>query len=604
MSTARDHRPPLGAHRLLGEGRGAALIRLDGEIDWWCPDRFDAAPALWSLLDPRGGRSAWQDAEIAAWEGGPAGPTTRTVVRIHGRRVRLWDGVVNLGDGSVIVRLARVDGQPVELVHRLSLGGFDGRSDPWLSEGARGRHGGFAVLADDATTDDGGLTIRVTARADDWTGFAISTTALDARPDLGELLDAAEARASDRMRRIRLPRRHPNRATDALRVLHVLTDERSGAPVASATTSLPEAPGGTRQFDYRYSWLRDSALAISTAVLLGHIDAAEDYLGFVASVVEHAGEHLIPLTTTDGGPVPSERSVRGVTGWAGSTPVRVGNEATTQRQLDSIAAIIESVSTYAHAGGTLTPRLRGVVDQLASMLADAPFAPTSGIWELREPARLVSEELARWYGLDQALRLLRRRRPWGRRSAWSAARAGARSRIEAAWDEETGRLPQRFDGADATPDASTLLAATSGFWGRRDPRLVAHVRATVAALEQGPFLRRYPSTEDGFDGREGAFLPASWWAVRALAVIGDLDAAQARADDMCAQLPPLLPEEWDVESSEGLGNTPLLWSHSEAARALYTLERERHRARYGTLPVLAWDRIRALRSRLAHRADR
>ena len=138
---------------------------------------------------------------------------------------------------------------------------------------------------------------------------------------------------------------------------------------------------------------------------------------------------------------------------------------------------------------------------------------------------------------------------------------------------------------------ATISGLVSGPRGRR------LVTGTIDALEVGSFVRRYPPTDDGFDGVEAAFVPASWWAVTALARVGDLAAAEARADDLCATLPALQPEEWDVERGEALGNTPLLWSHMEAARALYTLQRERVRRRYGGIALAAWTVARFVRLR-------
>ena len=598
-----EHRPPLGSHRLLGQGAGAALICPDGEIDWWCADRFDAEPVFWSLLDPGGGRSRWCGATAATWDPCPAGPTARTTVRIDGCRVELWDGLICHGDGSVLVRLARPERNSVTLRHELRAGGFDTAPPAtWHLESGRARTDGLDVDTEgQVDIGPGGLMIHLEARAGTWSGLAVGTRAgppISPATDGRDLLENAERQDRDAMRRLRLPSRHPSRAVDALRVLHALTDATTGAPVAAPTTSLPEAPGGTRQFDYRFSWLRDSALAVSTAVLLGHLDAAGQYLTFVADQLDRCEGHLTPLSTTRGEPVPEEREVSGVAGWADSRPVRTGNEASGQRQLDALASVLDAVWVYANSGGQLTDRHRAVVDELADRLTDAPFASTSGIWELRTPARLVSEELSRWHGLDRAIRLGRKTKQWQAPSKWSAAAAQARTRVEAVFDRNTGRLPQTFEPGDVTPDAATLQAAIAGFWRRDDPRLRRHVRSTIAALEEGPFLRRYPPADDGFTGIEATFVPASWWAVTALASIGDVEAAQQRADDLCAALPPLQPEEWDPLGAVALGNTPLLWSHMESARSLYRLEEAHWQRRIGRTGVALWARARALRLRI------
>jgi GH15 family glucan-1,4-alpha-glucosidase len=158
-------------------------------------------------------------------------------------------------------------------------------------------------------------------------------------------------------------------------------------------------------------------------------------------------------------------------------------------------------------------------------------------------------------------------------------------------------LRRSIDDDAVVADAAALLAPLTGFFSRNDPRARRLVIATVAALEDGPFLYRYLPFSDGFVGVEGAFIPASWWAVGALAAVGEVDEAERRADAMCAQLPPLQPEEWDVVGAAGLGNTPLLWSHMEAARALYLLQAARIRTRYGSSVLWVWRISRYVRLR-------
>jgi GH15 family glucan-1,4-alpha-glucosidase len=531
-------------------------------------------------------------------------------VRLDGQRVELWDGLLSSGQGSALVRLARPQSHGSALRHVLRAGGFDSTVSRWQVVQRAVCNGALSVVGADSTDLAGDqLLITVSAEPGVWSGFAVVTrgAAIDSSATpaaLVAVMEAAERDDRQSMSRLRLPRRHPSRAVDALRVLHALTDPSTGAPVASPTTSLPEAPGGERQFDYRYSWLRDSALGLSTAVMLGHVDAGARYVDFVAGLLDRRDGHLQPLSTTRGTPVPPEREIAGVAGWAASQPVRVGNAATGQRQLDGPAAIIDAVWMFVNNGGRMTSTRWSVVDRLATMLAAAPFQPTSGIWELREPRQLVSEEIARWQGLDRAVRLRRRYRPWLRRPDWNRQRAEARRRVEAAVDESTGRLPQSFAPGDSTPDAATLTVATTGFWRRRDPRLRRLVEATVDALEQGSFLLRYPPADDGFEGIEAAFLPASWWAITALATSGNVDHAWDRADDLCAHLPPLQPEEWDVQAGEALGNTPLLWSHTEAARCLYVLQREQLRRRVGTVGVRMWTIGRYVRLRFTGRSRR
>ena len=598
-----DHRPPLASHRLIGQGRGAALLRPTGEIDWWCPNRFDAEPLLWSLLDPQGGAAAWLEVELATWDGWPAGPTTHTVLRRGQDRVETWDGLLQVGSGTALIRLVRSLSAPCVLSHRLRCGGFaGGAAVHWTLGDDEATGADLRVLGRHRCGRHGELLtdVRVSER---WSGLAVLSGCDHERvtiADLVELMEDADRDEDRFLERIQLPHDHSSRAVDALRVLRALTDPETGAPVAAPTTSLPEAPGGTRQFDYRYTWLRDSAYACATAALLGRVGASRDYLAFIADLIDRHDEGLTPLFTTAGERPPSETVVNDVSGWAGSTPVRVGNDATQQRQLDSITTILDAISVHIRCGGRASRQTWDLVEHLAELLVEAPFAPSSGIWEMRAPRRLVSEELARWIGLETALRLRAILRPWKRRPLWRVARDAARARVEASFDTERGMLPQSFDGP-FVPDASALLACIHGFFPRRDPRARRLALSTVAALEQGSFLRRYPPIADEFEGTEATFLPASWWAVSALAAVGETDAARLRADDMCAQLPPLLSEEWDAEQRMCLGNTPLLWSHTEAARALYNLHTARIRKRFGIIGVAVYNVNRYARIRFLRR---
>ena len=606
--TEVEHRPSLGARRLIGQGAGAAFVRVNGEIDWWCPGRFDAAPVLWSLLDGSGGCARWLGVEVASWEARPAGATTRTTLRIGRDTVDVWDGLLAVEPGvDVLVRLVRSARRPVHLIHELRLGGFDAPLELWR-EGAATESGRYHIVGE-GCHDACGPVLRttLTATPDAWRGFGVvaGRAGAEVGGSLLERMGAAATLDSEVARHVRLPRHHAERAIDAMQVLRTLTDRDTGAPVAAATTSLPEAPGGTRQFDYRFTWLRDSAYAVATAALFGHLDASSRYLGFLERIVDRYGDELTPLTTTTGDPAPAEREIVGVRGWAGSRPVRVGNEASEQRQIDAVSTILEAIWVHVRCGGRAGPGTWRLVEHIAGLVVNAPRGPSSGIWEFRDERPLVTEELARWIGLRHALRLRRVLRPWVRKPEWIRAEAEARSLVEAALDPVTGMLPQSFDG-EPVADAATLLAATNRFFGRRDPRLERLVRATIAALEEGPFLRRYPASvggDDGFEGREACFVPASWWAVSALCAIGDLDEATRRADAMCAVLPPVQSEQWDVERGESLGNAPLLWSNTEMARALFNLHSLHVRRRYGAAGEWLWHAGRFVRQRFRPRPE-
>jgi hypothetical protein len=559
--------PPLGSFRVLGDGRCAALVATDASIPWWCAPSFDAAPAFWSLLDPGGAGASFAGARPCGRDEAPAGPTARTTIEVACGRVEVRDGLL---DGALI-RLVRGTSGELDVVHRCSMGGFDGDGQgPWHEH-------------------------RLVAPANEWRAIKLSpdgASTADPREWLPRL-DEARSRFLERQRDVRVPRRHAQRVRDSIDVMRVCTFEPTGAVVAAVTTSLPEAPGHDRQFDYRYAWLRDTALAAGVAALVGRPELAQRSLHFLSSTL---GARLLdaPVFTVDGGQVPDEREMLGAAGRGGSRPVRVGNAAKEQRQNDALGFVVEAISVHLQEGGALDPELWRMVCDIADRLCEPDEEETNGIWELRTPARLLSADIGRWMALDRAIWIARGWRPTTRRAHWIEARRRCRTRVLAELRSD-GRLPREYGGDPDDLDASALLIVILHMLDRRDPRARALVETHLERLGHGPWIYRYqPRDDDGFSGIEGAFLPCSWWAVSALAGIGLVDAAKERADQLCASSPRLLAEEVDPKTEDLLGNVPLVWSHMEMARALYLLDVADRRRRWGFLGFHAW--------RLAHLA--
>ncbi len=596
---AGGHGPAIASHRLVSDGRSAALIRPNAEIDWWCAPAFDSPPLLWSLLDRAGASARWLGVRMVQHSTSPAGPTAHTTLRGGTGRIECWDGLLGTGPYGVgFVRLVRSEDADLDVTHELALGGFD---LPWATWSATAAlvgdttlqvHGGASRLVNGRW-----LHTRLRAPRGAWTALVVASEgASGARAeDLVASLEAAEEDARRLVADAHLPRHHPERAADALAVLDACTYRATGAVVASVTTSLPEAVGGDRQFDYRYSWLRDAALAVSVAALLGRRRAAEAYLGFVRRITTEAGVPSGPLVDVRGKEVPAERDVPGVAGWGGSIPVRVGNAARGQRQYDALGMLLESISVYLQTGGSLDDDTWGMVRAVADQVAAEDARPSSGIWEFREERPLVSGDIGRWMALDRAIWIARGWRPLARRRHWKRARDQIRQRVLAALTAD-GRLPQSYEDPQRS-DAASLMAALFGMLPRSDHRARRLVDVTIEDLEVGPFLYRYEPGSDGFAGQEGAFVPVSWWAVAALAATGRVDEARERADALCAALPRLMSEEVDPESGAALGNVPLVWSHIEAARALYILDAADLRRRYGRAGLWAWRIGRYLRLR-------
>lgn len=594
------HAPELGGHRLLASGRSAALIRTDGEIDWWCAPDVDDPPILWSLLDPSGGRARWADARMARRCMHPAGPATTTTLMIGGVPVECWDGLVAVeGGGAALVRLVRTRDDPLDLAHELWVGGFDQPLGEWVGSAAQLGSTSIHVAGGESTVIDGRLETRVRAPGGQaWTAVVISAgepVAADANV-LASALRSAEDLARRRLTSVLLPRHHPSRAADALAVLDACTFAPTGAVIASPTTSVPEAPGADRQFDYRYSWLRDASIAVSVAALVGQRGTAEKYLAFIGSIADDALVPSGPMVDVRGNTVPDERPVGGVEGWAASQPIRVGNAAADQVQLDALGLLVEAVSVHLQTGGRLDRSTWKMVRQIADKVAIDATEYSNGIWELREAAPLVNADIGRWMTLDRAIWITRGWRPFARRRRWKQARAAACARVLDAIDDD-GLISQRYD-RPGIADASVLMAVIFGMFDRGDPRGARLVDQIICRLDAWPFLYRYePGSDDGFHGLEGAFIPTSWWAVHALAVTGRLDEAIGRADAMCDALPRLLSEEIDAGAVRSLGNVPLLWSHMEAARTMYILDAEVRRRRWGPAGLWVWRLARYARLR-------
>ncbi|MBF6085086.1 trehalose-phosphatase [Nocardia cyriacigeorgica] len=369
-----------------------------------------------------------------------------------------------------------------------------------------------------------------------------------------------------------LPPLKPDLMKRSALTLRGLVHAPSGSILAAATTSLPEDIGGVRNWDYRYCWLRDAALTASALVSLGSLAEAEDFLGWVHRVLETlpGPERLHPLYTLYGETLPPEAVIDQLPGYAGSRPVRVGNAANMQVQLDVFGPIVDLIATLAHARetqGVGDPRMAlpdqdwELVHAMVSAVQRRWHEPDHGIWEIRgNPRHHVYSKVMGWLTIDRALTLAQKfDRPI--HPEWAALRDQIADEVKTkGWNEEVQSFTAAYDGTDL--DAATLHIGLSGLIDPSDPRFAATVVATEAELRSGSTVYRYHH-DDGLPGGEGGFHLCAAWLVEAYLLIGKRSDAEALFAQLVDVAGPtgLLSEEYDPVAERSLGNHPQAYSH-------------------------------------------
>ena len=577
---------------LLSDCRSGALVDRAGRVLWWCPERFDRSAWFAGLVGTRGGE----------WSLSPAG--TREV-----RRSYLEDslilrttfvtvtGVVELTEGLLFAPGARGHEIGIQSPRALarSLVCLDGavsidhRFEPRSSYGLtapRFERDGSMIHAHEA-----GARLSLVG-ADDLQG---SARGLESVVDLraGERRDlvcsfSEGGSAAPRDAKVALDDTHqgwrswtsaherpegPYGAEIALaaRVLQGLTHQETGAILAAPTTSLPEVMGGEANWDYRYAWLRDSSLVVHALRRATCADEATRYLTWMARVAHDGNREgeTQAVFGLDGARLLHESTLDHLDGFAGSRPVRVGNAAFQQRQLDTYGHVLEAAATDGD-GASLEPAVQRFLCQTASRAGRTWREPDHGVWERREePLHYTASKLQCWVALDRALTLESHLGDGADPSSWRAERTALRDWLESVWDARRGVFPAVAEGDEV--DASALLFILSGFVEPNDPRAHAIVDGVEQELGHGGLLRRWTTSEDG------AFLVCSFWLAQALATIGELERAGEVLEraSACANDLGLLPEEIDPATGAALGNVPLAISHAGLVRAASAIEEAR-----------------------------
>jgi GH15 family glucan-1,4-alpha-glucosidase len=599
--------PPISDYGLIGDTRTGALVSSDGSIDWLCVPHFDGDPLFARLVGgARGGRFRLGPATAPA---APAPVLSRCYRPDSATLETTWDGAggrLTLNEGMVaevagallpttmLVRRLSAEGGPVEASIEFDPRLGDERRPPNASR--RGdvlvcQWGTIAVAVGSAPAlpIEPGRPLRVTVEP----GRPLTLVlAVAVREPLVQVDPEAAWRVLlDDERRWRrwtseiagdLPERET--IVRSLLTLRLLTYAPSGAPVAALTSSLPEDPGGIRNWDYRFSWPRDASIGIGAFLGAGKTEEARQFMGWLLHATRLDRPRLPVLLTLHGKHPQPERQLDGWPGYAGSRPVRFGNGAADQHQLDGYGWVLDAAWLMTRAGHGLNSEtwraMRGFADGVARRWAE----PDAGIWEIRDdPAHHVHSKMMGWLALDRALRIAEVRGGNSRgRDWWRASRDAIASDVMAkGFDHAKGSYTRAYGSTEL--DGAVLVLPLLGIEPAGSPRVAGTIDAVAKELgATGPLLYRYPPGHDGLPGTEGAFLPCSFWHVQALAKIGRREQAAERFAELLRLASPLglYAEEMDPTSREHLGNFPQALTHSSMVQAALAL-RDAERAETG-----------------------
>lgn len=571
-----DHAPPIERLTMLANERSVALVTPDGCVNWFCHPEPDSAALFADLL---GGPSAGRFSVRSQQGGSPLGqrylPGTMTVeTRWPGLTVTDYldhqappqrtDLIrVISGEKAAVVEFSpRPEfGQvPVRLVEEINGLRVVGTSDPVVL---------YSPGVDWRIDTDG---MHDTARAIVWPEpdqevvleLRCGADDLAASTETEQLRRARAARYwSSWLSRLRLPETETDLVGRSALTLRGLCHSETGGIMAAATTSLPEEIGGVRNWDYRYCWLRDGAMTAKALLSLGSLAEAEGFLRWLHNVMRTVPgpERLHPLYTLGGAPLGPEAVIETLPGYAGSRPVRIGNLANQQVQLDVFGPVVDLISDLAHERGWLDTADWELVVAMTEAVAQRWHEPDHGIWEEQiRPRQHVYSKVMCWLAVDRALRLADR---FGRTpdENWERLRATiAEDVLERGWNAEIGSFTAAYDGTDL--DAATLYIGMCGLLDPRDERFQSTVNATEAELRDGPAVYRY-HRDDGLPGNEGGFLLCTAWLIEAYVHTGRRSDAEQLFKYLVGAAGPtgLIPEEYDPVSERTLGNHPQAYSH-------------------------------------------
>ncbi len=582
--------PPIGDYAMIGDCRAAALISSRGSIDWLCLPHFSGPSVFAALLDQRrGGCFAVHPVDAYTSTRRYLGdtPVLQTTFRTPTGVLQLTDAMPILVDEryadklqpqrEVLRALEVLQGEVDIEIHYAPRPDYARRRVALKGRGACGwacsdRDGLYLLNTDiPLYLDPGGIDLRGRVRLSRGAKRYLSLNFVKA--DIGVVMPLGE-HADGRLcatqqwwqawaHRCNYSGPYRDAVVRSMVTLKLLTYELSGAVVAAATTSLPESLGGVRNWDYRYCWLRDASLTLGAIMDLGYHTEGDAFLGWLLHTTRLSRPRLQVLYDVYGETKITERSLDHLEGYCGSRPVRIGNGAHEQLQLDAYGSVILAAYDYVEHGGELHADEARFLRGLGEAVCELWRLPDHGIWEIRGgPQHNTYSKLMCWVALDRLLRLHAGGKIRISAERFIAEREAIVQAIETrGYNEKLGAYSAFFDAA--VPDASLLLMSRYNYKPAHDPRLRATFACIERALGHGDLLYRYPIGADRLPGQEGAFVISSFWAVDYLIRAGQAELAQQRFERLLARANDvgLYSEEIEPESGAALGNFPQAFSH-------------------------------------------
>jgi GH15 family glucan-1,4-alpha-glucosidase len=591
--------PPIAEYAFLSNCHTGALLAPDGTIDWLCVPRFDSPSVFGALLDREAGTfrfapfginhptfrayepgsnvvvttwktpSGWVVVRDALTMGPTRGPDTITP---HTRPPADFDAehvlvrTVECIDGTVEVELIC---EPIFDYGRVAASWSIVDGVGHVAEAT----GGDTVirLQTDLTVGVEGECVRARhmLKVGDRTYCALTwADGFDAPADAdeaGRRVDTTVAYWRDWLDGARIPdHRYREPIQRSALAIKGLTYMPTGATVAALTAGLPETPGGERNWDYRYSWMRDSTFTLQALHFLNLDWEADEFMQFVADLEANSDGGMQIMYGIDGRRDLKESTLDHLSGYGGAKPVRIGNGAFDQRQNDVFGAVLDAVLLHSNRSQRLPRRLWPIVQAQAECATRVWPEPDQGIWEARgKPQHYVSSKLMCWVALDRASKLAAMRGDGELTDRWRATADEIRDDILKRGVSDRGVLRQHYD--TEALDASTLLAPLFGFFQRGDEIAHNSVLAIADELTEDGYVLRYRTdeTDDGLTGKEGTFLICSFWLVSALSSVGEHQRARDQFERLLRVGSPLglYAEEFDVTTGYHLGNFPQAFSH-------------------------------------------